>query len=84
MPFNDTAERKFREICIQGKEPSLLGVGLINAELGLRLRYEIAREFAPYIGISYDTKVGQTAAYVAQEGRAPSVLSFVAGARVWF
>jgi copper resistance protein B len=61
-----------------------IGAGLSNAELGLRLRYEITREFAPYIGVSYDTKVGQTAAYASQEGRASSVLSFVAGARVWF
>jgi copper resistance protein B len=61
-----------------------IGVGLSNAELGLRLRYEITREFAPYIGISYDTKVGQTAAYATQAGRASSILSFVAGARVWF
>ena len=61
-----------------------VGAGLTNAELGLRLRYEITREFAPYIGISYDTKVGQTATYASQEGRASSVLSFVAGVRVWF
>jgi copper resistance protein B len=61
-----------------------IGVGLSNAELGLRLRYEITREFAPYIGISYDTKVGQTAAYTTQGGRASSILSFVTGVRVWF
>ena len=61
-----------------------IGAGLSNAELGLRLRYEITREFAPYIGVSYDTKVGQTAAYASQEGRASSVLSFVAGVRAWF
>lgn len=61
-----------------------IGAGLSNAELGLRLRYEITREFAPYIGVSYDTKVGQTATYASQEGRASSVLSFVAGVRAWF
>ncbi|CAN5897446.1 copper resistance protein B [soil metagenome] len=61
-----------------------VGAGLVNAELGLRLRYEITRELAPYIGISYDTKVGQTARYASGEGRAPSVLSFVVGLRVWF
>lgn len=61
-----------------------IGVGLTNAELGLRLRYEITREFAPYVGISYDTKVGQTASYAAQDGKSASTLSFVAGVRVWF
>lgn len=61
-----------------------IGAGLSNAELGLRLRYEITREIAPYIGISYDTKVGQTAAYASQDGKAASNLSFVAGLRLWF
>ncbi len=61
-----------------------VGVGLTNAELGLRLRYEFMREFAPYIGISYDTKVGQSATYALDSGRASSALSFVAGLRVWF
>ena len=61
-----------------------IGVGLINAELGLRLRYEITREIAPYIGVSYDTKVGQTAAYASQDGKPVSNVSFVAGLRVWF
>ena len=75
VEFNFAAQNTFED---------KIGVGLTNAELGLRLRYEIAREFAPYIGISYDTKVGQTAVYAAQEGRAPSVLSFVAGVRAWF
>ena len=61
-----------------------IGAGLVNAELGLRLRYEITRELAPYIGVSYDTKVGQTAAFAAQEGKPISNLSFVAGLRLWF
>ena len=60
------------------------GVGLVNAELGLRLRYEITREFAPYVGISYDTRVGQSASYAAQEGKPVNNLSFVAGVRLWF
>lgn len=61
-----------------------VGAGLVNAELGLRLRYEITREIAPYVGISYDAKVGQTAAYASEEGKATSNLSIVAGLRIWF
>ena len=61
-----------------------IGAGLVNAELGLRLRYEITREIAPYIGVSYDAKVGQTAAYAARDGKPTSNLSFVAGLRLWF
>ena len=38
-----------------------VGSGINDIELGLRLRYELAREFAPYVGVSWDRKVGQTA-----------------------
>ncbi len=60
------------------------GSGLSNAELGLRLRYEIRREFAPYIGISYDRKVGDTARFARAAGEDVSNTSFVAGIRFWF
>jgi copper resistance protein B len=60
------------------------GSGLSNAELGLRLRYEIRREFAPYIGVSYDQKVGKTADYARMRGEDPATVSFVAGIRAWF
>jgi copper resistance protein B len=61
-----------------------IGAGLMNAELGLRLRYEIAREFAPYIGISYIRKAGQTADLARAAGENVSSTSFVAGIRTWF
>lgn len=60
------------------------GAGLSNAELGLRLRYEISRQFAPYIGISYDAKVGRTARLARAAGEDASSTSFVAGVRFWF
>ena len=61
-----------------------IGAGLSNAELGLRLRYEIAREFAPYIGISFDGKTGVTARYARDHGEAPTATSLVIGIRTWF
>jgi copper resistance protein B len=61
-----------------------IGSGLSNAELGLRLRYEISRAFAPYIGISYDRKVGVTADYARLHGEEPAGPSVVAGIRAWF
>lgn len=61
-----------------------IGSGLSNAELGLRLRYEIRREFAPYIGISYDRKLGQTADYARADGKDVKATSFVIGVRTWF
>lgn len=60
------------------------GAGLTDAELGLRLRYEIAREFAPYVGVSYESETGRTAAYSRAEGKDPTTTSFVAGIRFWF
>lgn len=61
-----------------------IGAGLSNAELGLRLRYEIAREFGPYIGVSYDAKTGRTADYARADGKDPTSTSFVAGVHFWF
>ena len=61
-----------------------IGAGLSNAELGLRLRYEITRQFAPYIGVSYDAKSGQTARYAREDGEDPTTTSVVAGVRIWF
>ncbi|HKR88001.1 MAG TPA: copper resistance protein B [Phenylobacterium sp.] len=60
------------------------GSGLSNAELGLRLRYEIRRELAPYIGVSWDRKVGKTADYVRAAGEDPAATKFVVGLRTWF
>lgn len=61
-----------------------IGSGLSSAELGLRLRYEIRREFAPYVGISYERKVGDTARYARADGERTRSTSFVFGIRTWF
>jgi copper resistance protein B len=60
------------------------GSGLSKAELGLRLRYEIRHEFAPYIGVSYDRRFGKTADYARLAGEDPESTSFVVGLRAWF
>jgi copper resistance protein B len=61
-----------------------VGAGLSSIELGLRLRYEIEREFAPYIGINWERKVGNTADIARDEGEDTDVFSIVAGVRFWF
>jgi copper resistance protein B len=61
-----------------------IGAGLTNAELGLRLRYELARELAPYIGVSYDAKTGRTADFARADRKAATSTSFVMGIRFWF
>ena len=61
-----------------------IGTGLSDAELGIRLRYEIAREFAPYVGLSYDAKTGRTADLARAARRDVTTTSVVAGVRFWF
>lgn len=61
-----------------------VGAGLDSVELGLRLRYEFAREFAPYVGIEQEWKVGQSANYARLAGEDPSVINYVVGVRFWF
>lgn len=60
------------------------GSGLSNAELGLRLRYEIRREFAPYIGVSWDQKAGKTADYARARGQGAEATSVVVGIKAFF
>jgi copper resistance protein B len=60
------------------------GSGLSDAELGLRLRYEIKREFAPYVGLSYERKVGRTATFARQAGEDIGGPALVLGIRAWF
>ncbi len=61
-----------------------LGAGLTSAEAGLRLRYEIRREFAPYVGVSWDRQLGGTADRTRARGEAVGGFAGVAGVRAWF
>jgi copper resistance protein B len=59
-------------VAAQRVERFTTGSGLNNFEFGMRLRYEIRREFAPYIGFSLDRSFGETATLVRREGGDPS------------
>ena len=61
-----------------------IGSGLTKIEPGLRLRYEIAREFAPYIGLEYEAKLGETADIAKAAGENPDGLVALIGIRAWF
>ena len=61
-----------------------IGAGVSDLELGLRLRYEIRREFAPYVGVSWERKLGRTADFARASGEATGGIAFVAGVRAWF
>ncbi len=61
-----------------------IGSGLSNLDTGVRLRYEISRKFAPYIGFAYSGKYGDTAGYSRQAGETTSDHRLVLGLRLWF
>lgn len=61
-----------------------VGAGLADLRAGLRLRYEIRREFAPYIGVNWNRKFGETADMARSSGVDVSDAQFVVGLRAWF
>jgi copper resistance protein B len=61
-----------------------IGAGLSEIDTGLRLRYEISRKFAPYVGVVYAGRFGQTARFARQEGEGATAVQFVFGIRSWF
>jgi copper resistance protein B len=61
-----------------------IGQGFNDIELGLRLRYEIAREFAPYVGLSWHRKLGESANFARNEGEDVDEFALLAGVRFWF
>lgn len=61
-----------------------IGKGLSDLELGVRLRYEIRREFAPYLGVHWERRFGRTADFARAHGEAESEVAAVMGVRVWF
>jgi copper resistance protein B len=62
----------------------LVGAGFSDIDTGLRLRYELSREFAPYLGVIYEGKFGQTANFARQAGESTGDVRFVFGIRTWF
>jgi len=60
------------------------GSGLTDAEAGLRLRHEIVREFAPYVGVSWERRFGDTARFARAAGEGTGGFNLIAGVRAWF
>ncbi|MEO8927738.1 MAG: copper resistance protein B [Caulobacteraceae bacterium] len=61
-----------------------IGSGLSDLDAGLRLRYEITRKFAPYIGVTFERKFGATADFVRAAGERSADVRFTTGLRTWF
>lgn len=71
-------------VALSDDRPTGIGAGIGDVEVGLRLRYEITREFAPYAGISWERKFGKTADFARDEGEDTSDLAGVVGVRLLF
>jgi copper resistance protein B len=61
-----------------------IGSGLSSAELGLQLRYEITRKFAPYLDIRYERLFGDTASFADASGKSESDVVTALGLRLIF
>ena len=60
------------------------GAGFTNIDLGLRLRYEIKREFAPYVGVEWQRNLGETAQFTKDNGGDPDKVVILFGVRAWY
>lgn len=74
------------EINLYGKnDPQRrIGRGISDVQFGLRLRYEIRRQFAPYVGVNWVRRVGTSADYARQDRQPVLDRQIVAGVRIWF
>jgi copper resistance protein B len=72
------------ELFSKSDSPRGIGSGLSTLETGARLRYELRREFAPYVGVVWNSKFGDTADFARAEGEEIRATRFVAGIRMWF
>jgi len=61
-----------------------IGSGLSDMELSLRLRYEVRRELAPYLGVGWFKRFAGTAELARAAGEGSDEMELIAGLRVWF
>lgn len=69
---------------VQAVERFGVGAGVNDVAIGVRLRREFRREFAPYAGLSWGRSFGETTRLAQRDGESSSELSVVAGLRTWF
>ena len=71
---------------IYGKDDPLrrIGAGVSSIDAGLRLRYEIRREFAPYVGVVWHRALFGSADYAREDGAEVGTARIAVGVRTWF
>ena len=72
------------DAAVQSAKKFGVGEGVNSLGLGLRLRYEITREFAPYIGVQWLNRFAETADISRRGGGRADDFSVVVGVRLWF
>ncbi|WP_396586514.1 copper resistance protein B [Bermanella sp. R86510] len=74
------------ELSAYGKEDldNGIGAGLTNGEIGMRLRYEVSRQFAPYLGIEWRRSFADTADLIRKTSGTVEDTEFVVGLKFWF
>ncbi|HMP89698.1 MAG TPA: copper resistance protein B [Kiritimatiellia bacterium] len=72
------------DAAVQSAEEFGVGEGVNSLGMGLRLRYEIMREVAPYIGVQWLNRFGETADISRRDGGDADEITAVFGVRLWF
>lgn len=72
------------DVALQDVPELGIGSGIEKFELSGRLRYEIERNFAPYVGFAWERKLGRSADFARTESEDPSRFTWLAGLRFWF
>lgn len=72
------------EIAAQKVPEFQVGQGVNYADLGMRLRYEFKREFAPYVGVNWIRNLGETEDLIRGDGGHATDLALVFGVSIWF
>lgn len=74
------------EANLYGKDDPTIGIGsgFSDIEFGLRLRYELRREFAPYLGVAWTHQYGDTATLTRMAGGDAQDVQWVVGVKAWF
>lgn len=71
------------DLAIQRAEEFGVGAGLNLLEFGIRARYEVRREIAPYIGVSFSRRFFGAADLARAEGKDAGEARLVFGVRAW-
>lgn len=61
-----------------------IGSGLSQLDGGLRLRYDLSRQFSPYVGVRWENRFGKTATFDRLAGNQPHDSQWLVGLRGWF